>query len=89
MDFVVTMPEMCKVPANAHLLRLQQQGETISPLDIMVIWWHTQQKNKDSKWYTYLQASQYFERFMPTLFDPKLVGECVGCRFARTVDQRY
>ena len=28
-DFLVSKDEMCKLPANAHLLRLEQQGEKI------------------------------------------------------------
>ena len=66
-DFCVSKDEMCKLPANAHLLKLQQQGENINFVDMASIWWNSEISNAAGKWHTYLQASQYYERFMPTI----------------------
>ena len=39
-EFLITKEEMCKLPANAFLLKLEQQGEKVNFLDFATIWLH-------------------------------------------------
>ena len=45
---------MCKIAACKHLKKIEKEGETISFLDYVAVWWHAVKDQEDGKWFQYL-----------------------------------